>query len=51
MRAKLIAFGAGVVVLIVLPFVLNDFRTVQLATVGAYFIAILGLDILTGNSG
>ena len=37
--------------LIVLPFPLSDFRTVQLATVGAYFIAILGLDILTGNSG
>jgi branched-chain amino acid transport system permease protein len=38
-------------VLIVLPFVLTDFRTVQLATVGAYFIAILGLDVLTGHSG
>ena len=38
-------------VLIVLPFPLSDFRTVQLATVGAYFIAILGLDILTGHSG
>ena len=37
--------------LIVLPFPLSDFRTVQLATVGAYFIAILGLDILTGHSG
>jgi branched-chain amino acid transport system permease protein len=31
--------------------VLTDFRTVQLATVGAYFIAILGLDVLTGHSG
>jgi branched-chain amino acid transport system permease protein len=39
------------VVLIVLPFVLSDFRTVQLATVGAYFIAIVGLDVLTGHSG
>ena len=29
----------------------NDFRTVQLATVGAYFIAILGLAVLTGHSG
>jgi branched-chain amino acid transport system permease protein len=45
------AFGAGVLVLVVLPFVLGDFRTVQLATVGAYFVAILGLDILTGHSG
>jgi branched-chain amino acid transport system permease protein len=40
-----------VAVLVVLPFVLTDFRTVQLATVGAYFIAILGLDVLTGHSG
>ncbi|MCW2964870.1 MAG: branched-chain amino acid transporter permease, partial [Actinomycetia bacterium] len=51
MRVKLIAFGVGVLALIVLPFVLTDFRTVQLATVGAYFIAILGLDVLTGLSG
>jgi branched-chain amino acid transport system permease protein len=51
MRVKLIAFCVGVLVLIVLPFVLTDFRTVQLATVGAYFIAILGLDVLTGHSG
>jgi branched-chain amino acid transport system permease protein len=51
MRAKLSAFVFGVAVLVVLPFVLTDFRTVQLATVGAYFIAILGLDVLTGHSG
>jgi branched-chain amino acid transport system permease protein len=51
MRAKLIAFAVVVLVLIVLPFVLSDFRTVQLATVGAFFIAILGLDVLTGHSG
>ncbi len=51
MRVRLSAFAFGVAVLIVLPFVLTDFRTVQLATVGAYFIAILGLDVLTGHSG
>ncbi|NUR75580.1 MAG: branched-chain amino acid ABC transporter permease [Thermoleophilia bacterium] len=51
MRPKQVAFGLGVLVLVVLPFVLSDFRTVQLATVGAYFIAILGLDVLTGHSG
>ena len=51
MRVKLSAFAVGVVVIVVLPFVLTDFRTVQLATVGAYFIAILGLDVLTGHSG
>jgi len=51
MRIRLAAFALGVLVLVVLPFVLTDFRTVQLATVGAYFIAILGLDVLTGHSG
>jgi branched-chain amino acid transport system permease protein len=51
MRIKPSAFVLGVLVLVVLPFVLSDFRTVQLATVGAYFIAILGLDVLTGHSG
>ena len=45
------AVGAAVLVLLLLPFVLSEFRTVQLATVGAYFIAVLGLDILTGHSG
>jgi branched-chain amino acid transport system permease protein len=42
---------AAAAVLVVLPFLLSDFRTGQLATVGAYFIAILGLDVLTGHSG
>jgi branched-chain amino acid transport system permease protein len=51
MRVKLSAFVFGVLVLVVLPFVLTDFRTVQLATVGAYFVAIIGLDVLTGHSG
>jgi branched-chain amino acid transport system permease protein len=50
-RIRLAAFVLGVALLGVLPFVLTDFRTVQLATVGAYFIAILGLDVLTGHSG
>jgi branched-chain amino acid transport system permease protein len=40
-----------VVVLAVLPIPLSEFRTVQLATVGVYFIAILGLDFLAGHSG
>jgi branched-chain amino acid transport system permease protein len=48
---RVAAVGAGVVVLLVLPFLLSEFRTVQLATVGAYFIAVLGLDVLTGHSG
>ena len=41
----------GVVVLIVLPFAVSGFRTEQLASVGATFIAILGLDILIGFNG
>jgi branched-chain amino acid transport system permease protein len=48
---RVYAVAGGIVVLILLPFVLSEFRTVQLATVGAYFIAILGLDVLTGHSG
>jgi len=51
MRWRLAYVGVAALALVVLPFVLSDFRTGQLATVGAYFIAILGLDILTGNSG
>jgi len=51
MRLKLGALGLAVVVLALLPIPLSEFRTVQLATVGAYFIAILGLDVLTGHSG
>jgi branched-chain amino acid transport system permease protein len=51
MRTRVAAFAAGALVLALLPTVLSEFRTVQLATVGAYFIAILGLDVLTGHSG
>jgi branched-chain amino acid transport system permease protein len=45
----LLALGAAVVV--VLPFLVSDFRQFQLAYVGVYFIAILGLNLLTGYSG
>jgi branched-chain amino acid transport system permease protein len=51
MRLRAVAVAVGIIVLLVLPFVVSEFRTVQLATVGAYFIAILGLDVLTGHSG
>src|SRR5207237_5895505 len=51
MRPRPTAFAVGVLALVVLPFLLSDFRTVQLASVGASFIAILGLDVLTGHSG
>ncbi len=51
MRFRAALVGVAVVVLALLPIPLSEFRTVQLATVGAYFIAILGLDVLTGHSG
>jgi branched-chain amino acid transport system permease protein len=51
MRARLLVLAGGIAVLIALPFVLSDFRIGQLATVGAFFIAILGLDVLTAHSG
>lgn len=51
MRWKVGGVAAAVVALAVLPIPLTDFRTVQLATVGAFFIAILGLDVLAGHSG
>jgi branched-chain amino acid transport system permease protein len=43
--------AAGCALLAALPFAVSDFRTVQLATVGAYMIAIVGLDVLAGHSG
>ena len=49
--AKLVAVAVGTAVVIALPFVVSQFRAVQLATVAVYFIAIVGLDILTGYSG
>jgi branched-chain amino acid transport system permease protein len=45
------AFLGGCAALAVLPFLVSDFRTVQLATVGAFVIAIVGLDVLTGHGG
>jgi ABC-type branched-subunit amino acid transport system permease subunit len=48
---KVGAVVVGTAVIILLPFVVSDFRSVELAKVGVFFIAILGLDILTGYSG
>jgi len=41
----------GIAVLCVLPFLVSDFRARELALVGMFFIAILGLDLLTGYGG
>jgi branched-chain amino acid transport system permease protein len=45
------AFLAAVAVLTVLPHWLSDFRAQQVAYVGIYFVAIMGLNILTGYTG
>jgi branched-chain amino acid transport system permease protein len=44
-------FAALAVVAFLLPQVVSDFRLIQFASVGIYFIAIFGLNIVTGYSG
>jgi branched-chain amino acid transport system permease protein len=48
---RLLAFAAGVTLLAILPHWLGDFRASDVAYVGVYFIAIMGLNILTGFTG
>jgi branched-chain amino acid transport system permease protein len=50
-RRQLFGVAAAIVLIALLPFVLSDVRVMELATVSAYFIAILGLDLLVGQSG
>jgi len=50
MTRRMAALPAALLVAaVVLPIVLSDYRTGRLAAVGAYFIAILGLDLLLGR--
>ena len=55
MRVKLaleaVAFLAFAAVLVFMPRLVSDFRTRELAIAGMYFVALLGLGILTGYSG
>jgi branched-chain amino acid transport system permease protein len=54
MRGRLPAIGSLLSVcalLAVLPFTLSDYNVSLVAQVGIYFIAVLGLNILTGYSG
>jgi branched-chain amino acid transport system permease protein len=54
MRARLFVFASLAVVaavLCLLPFVLSDYNVSLVAQVGIFFIAVLGLDILTGYTG
>jgi branched-chain amino acid transport system permease protein len=48
---KLGLLGAAILVLAFLPHVLTDFQATRFATIGAYFVAIVGLNILVGYSG
>ena len=48
---RLALFAAGLVVVAVLPAFVNDFRASRLATVGVYFIAVLGLNLVSGYTG
>ncbi len=49
--AKVAAFAAALVALAVLPSFIGDFRATDFAYVGVFFIAILGLNVLTGFTG
>jgi len=49
--AALIAIALTAALVVLLPRVLTDFRIYQLAQVAIYFIAVLGLNILTGYCG
>jgi branched-chain amino acid transport system permease protein len=48
---KFAAFFAGVVVIALLPRFMGEFRLSQFTFVALYFIALLGLNILTGYNG
>jgi branched-chain amino acid transport system permease protein len=50
-RLGYLGFGLLVVAVIVAPTVTSHYRTFQLAFVGIYLIALLGLNILTGFTG
>jgi len=46
-----LAFVVLVAVVVVMPRLISDFHARELALVGVYFIALIGLNILTGYSG
>jgi branched-chain amino acid transport system permease protein len=48
---EVLVFAGGVAFLAVLPHWLSTFRAYQVGYVGIYFIAIIGLNILTGYTG
>ena len=48
---RLGAVGAAAAALAVLPFLIGQYYAFEFAGMGAYFVAILGLNILTGYTG
>jgi branched-chain amino acid transport system permease protein len=48
---RVLGFGLLVGVIAVAPSFISDFRSSELALVGIFFIAVLGLNLLTGYSG
>ncbi|HEY6961999.1 MAG TPA: branched-chain amino acid ABC transporter permease [Gaiellaceae bacterium] len=46
-----VAFAVLVAVVVVAPFAVSNYRTYQLALVGLFLVALLGLDVLTGFTG
>jgi branched-chain amino acid transport system permease protein len=48
---RLAVAAAGAAVLILLPQALSSYRSFQFVYVGIYFIALIGLNLLTGHSG
>jgi branched-chain amino acid transport system permease protein len=51
MRTRVALLAVAAIVVAVLPRFVSDYHSYQLALVGIYFIALLGLNILTGYSG
>src|SRR5215207_5130251 len=48
---RLVALGAGLMILVAIPFVLKSFYIFQITLAIIYAIAILGLNLLTGFNG
>jgi branched-chain amino acid transport system permease protein len=48
---ELVALAVAVVVIVILPRFISDYHALEVGKVGLYFVAILGLSVLTGYSG
>jgi branched-chain amino acid transport system permease protein len=48
---ELAVVAAAAVVIVLLPYFVSDYHALELGRVGLYFVAILGLAVLTGYSG